>query len=151
MSPSHSQADTERADLSRERLELETDPVAERRELTAIYVARGLAPGLAAQVAEQLTAHYALGANARDELGISEALSARPLQAALASAASFAVGAALPLAVAAVAPAQGAIAWVWAPRSCSWACWARLRPAWVAPACWRARGGSPSGGRLRWG
>ena len=108
----HSQADTERADLSRERLELETDPVAERRELTAIYVARGLAPGLAAQVAEQLTAHDALGAHARDELGISEALSARPLQAALASAASFAVGAALPLAVAAVAPAQGAIAWV---------------------------------------
>jgi VIT1/CCC1 family predicted Fe2+/Mn2+ transporter len=108
----HSQSDTEKADLSRERAELETDPAAEQRELTAIYVARGLESGLARQVAEQLMAHDALGAHARDELGISEALSARPVQAALASAASFAVGAVLPLAVTALAPAQGLIPWV---------------------------------------
>jgi VIT1/CCC1 family predicted Fe2+/Mn2+ transporter len=96
----HSQADTEKADLARERHELETDVAAENRELTAIYVGRGLEPALASQVATQLMAHDALGAHARDELGISEALGARPLQAALASAASFAVGATLPLAVA---------------------------------------------------
>lgn len=102
----HSQADTEKADLARERAELEADPVAERRELTAIYVARGLERGLAEQVAGQLMAHDALGAHARDELGISETFSARPMQAALASAASFAVGAALPLAVTVVAPTQ---------------------------------------------
>jgi len=108
----HSQADTEAADLSRERAELERDPVAERRELAAIYVTRGLAPGLAQQVAEQLMKHDALGAHARDELGISESLSARPIQAALASAASFAVGAVLPLAATALAPEVGLIAWV---------------------------------------
>lgn len=108
----HSQADTENADLSRERAELAADPAAEQRELAAIYVGRGLAPDLAQQVATQLTMHDALGAHARDELGISEALSARPVQAALASAASFAVGAALPLAVTALAPAQNLIAWV---------------------------------------
>ena len=108
----HSQADTEEADLSRERGELEKDPAAERRELTAIYVARGLEPGLAQQVSEQLMAHDALGAHARDELGISETLSARPVQAALASAASFAVGAVLPLAVTALAPERGLIPWV---------------------------------------
>ena len=100
----HSQADTEQADLARERAELDKDPVAERRELAAIYVGRGLESGLAQQVAEQLMAHDALGAHARDELGISELLSARPLQAALSSAASFAVGALLPLAVTALAP-----------------------------------------------
>ena len=108
----HSQADTETADLSRERAELASDPVAEQRELAAIYVTRGLAPGLAQQVAEQLMKHDALGAHARDELGISESLSARPIQAALASAASFAVGAVLPLAVTALAPGVGLIAWV---------------------------------------
>jgi VIT1/CCC1 family predicted Fe2+/Mn2+ transporter len=108
----HSQADTEKADLSRERAELELDPVAEHRELTAIYVARGLDAELAKQVAGQLMAHDALGAHARDELGISDTLSARPVQAALASAASFAVGAALPLAVTALAPAQALIPWV---------------------------------------
>ena len=108
----HSQADTENADLSRERAELAADPAAEQRELAAIYVGRGLAPDLAQQVATQLTMHDALGAHARDELGISEALSARPVQAALASAVSFAVGAALPLAVTALAPAQNLIAWV---------------------------------------
>ena len=100
----HSQADTEKADLSREQTELQTDPAAERRELAAIYVARGLHPQLAQQVAEQLMTHDALGAHARDELGISQTMSARPVQAALASAASFAVGAALPLAVTALAP-----------------------------------------------
>jgi len=108
----HSQADTETADLSRERAELELDPAAERRELAAIYVARGLEPGLAQQVAEQLMQHDALGAHARDELGISETLSARPIQAALASAASFAVGAVLPLAVTAAAPETALITWV---------------------------------------
>ena len=105
----HSQADTEQADLSREKGELLQDPAAERRELTAIYVNRGLQPELARQVAEQLMTHDALGAHARDELGISETMSARPVQAALASAASFAVGAALPLAVTALVPSQSLI------------------------------------------
>lgn len=108
----HSQADTERADLSRERAELKEDPAAERRELTAIYVRRGLSYALARQVAEQLMAHDALGAHARDELGISDTTSARPVQAALASAASFTVGAALPLAVAAAATGASVIPWV---------------------------------------
>jgi len=108
----HSQADTEKADLSKERAELDADPAAEHRELTAIYVARGLDPALAQQVATKLTAHDALGAHARDELGISAATAAQPVQAAFASAASFAVGAALPLAVTALSPAQGLIAWV---------------------------------------
>src|ERR1700720_2491949 len=92
----HSQADTERAELERERAELKADDAGEHRELTAIYVARGLEPALAKKVAEQLMAHDALGAHARDELGLSEASRARPVQAALASAASFAVGAAMP-------------------------------------------------------
>jgi vacuolar iron transporter family protein len=100
----HSQSDTELADLTKERAELATDPAAEHNELATIYVARGLEPALAAQVAEQLMAHDALGAHARDELGISETMSARPIQAALASAASFAVGAALPLLVAVLLP-----------------------------------------------
>jgi VIT1/CCC1 family predicted Fe2+/Mn2+ transporter len=100
-----SQADTEAADLARERRELASDVANEERELASIYVKRGLDPALAGQVATQLMAHDALGAHARDELGISEALAARPVQAALASAASFAAGAALPLVVAAVAPA----------------------------------------------
>ena len=100
----HSQADTERADLARERAELATDSAAEHRELAAIYVGRGLDAALAQQVAVQLMAHDALGAHARDELGISDTLSARPVQAALSSAASFAVGAALPLLVTALTP-----------------------------------------------
>lgn len=100
----HSQADTENADLERERIELQTDDKGERVELAAIYIGRGLEPALAKQVADQLMAHDALGAHARDELGITEALSARPIQAAFASAASFAVGAALPLVVAALVP-----------------------------------------------
>lgn len=108
----HSQADTENADLARERAELAKDPVAEEHELAAIYTGRGLEPALAQQVARQLMAHDALGAHGRDELGISEAHAARPVQAALASAASFGVGALLPLAVAALAPERGLIAWV---------------------------------------
>ena len=100
----HSQADAEQADLKLERAELKANPKGEHQELAAIYVARGLAPALAKQTAGQLMAHDALGAHARDELGISPALRARPIQAALASAASFAVGAALPLAVTAIAP-----------------------------------------------
>jgi VIT1/CCC1 family predicted Fe2+/Mn2+ transporter len=92
-----SQSDTERADLARERRELATAPELERAELAGIYVARGLTPELARQVADQLTARDALGAHARDELGISEATRARPIQAALTSATSFALGAAGPL------------------------------------------------------
>jgi VIT1/CCC1 family predicted Fe2+/Mn2+ transporter len=92
-----SQADTERADLARERTELATDRPAEEQELTTIYVRRGLEPALARTVAQQMMAHDALGAHARDELGYFDKLAARPLQAAGASAATFAVGAALPL------------------------------------------------------
>jgi VIT1/CCC1 family predicted Fe2+/Mn2+ transporter len=105
----HSQADTEQAELERERTELKADNKGEHKELAAIYVARGLDPSLAKQVAEQLMAHDALGAHARDELGISETLRARPIQAALASAGSFAVGAAMPLVVTAIAPGTGLI------------------------------------------
>jgi VIT1/CCC1 family predicted Fe2+/Mn2+ transporter len=100
----HSQADTEKADLERERVELLADDKGEHQELTEIYVKRGLERGLATKVAEQLMAHDAVGAHARDELGISETLMARPIQAALASAASFAVGAVMPLIVSALAP-----------------------------------------------
>ena len=100
----HSQADTERADLDRERRELKADDKGEHKELAAIYVARGLHPALAKEVAQQLMAHDALDAHARDELGITETIRARPLQAALASAASFAVGAGMPLLVTAVSP-----------------------------------------------
>lgn len=100
----HSQADSEQAELAREREELANDVDAEHRELASIYVGRGLEPALARQVAEQLMAHDALDAHARDELGITEVLKARPLQAAAASAASFAAGAAVPLLVAAVSP-----------------------------------------------
>jgi VIT1/CCC1 family predicted Fe2+/Mn2+ transporter len=98
-----SQADTENADLARERLELATDPEHEHAELAAIYVERGLDEMLAHEVATQLTAHDALGAHARDELGISSSHAAQPIQAALASAATFALGAALPLALALLA------------------------------------------------
>jgi len=101
-----SQADAERADLAREKHELATDPVKERAELAAIYVGRGLTPNLAEQVADQLTAHDPLAAHARDELGIFETMRARPLQAALSSAAAFAVGAAVPLVLTAVVPAR---------------------------------------------
>jgi VIT1/CCC1 family predicted Fe2+/Mn2+ transporter len=102
-----SQADTERADLARERGELAHAPESERAELTKIYIDRGLSPDLAAQVAGQLMAHDALGAHARDELGIHEITRARPIQAAVASAASFAAGAILPTLLAALWPAGG--------------------------------------------
>ncbi len=92
-----SQADTEAADLAREREELAAAPDMERAELAGIYVSRGLAPDLAAQVADQLSAHDALGAHARDELGLSDLTRARPIQAALSSAAAFAAGAAPPV------------------------------------------------------
>jgi VIT1/CCC1 family predicted Fe2+/Mn2+ transporter len=105
----YSQADTEQADLRLERAELKADNKGEHKELAAIYIARGLDPSLAQQVAEQLMARDALGAHARDELGISETLRARPVQAALASAGSFAVGAAMPLLVTAMAPMAGLI------------------------------------------
>jgi VIT1/CCC1 family predicted Fe2+/Mn2+ transporter len=96
----HSQADTERADIEMERQELKTDYKGEHRELAEIYIARGLTPQLAKEVAEQLMAKDALGAHARDELGLSKTMNARPFQAAWSSAASFGVGAALPLIVA---------------------------------------------------
>jgi vacuolar iron transporter family protein len=112
----HSQSDTEQADLARERAEHQSDRAAELLELEGIYVARGLQPDLAKQVAAQLSAHDAMGTHARDELGISEALSAKPVQAALSSAASFAVGAALPLAATAVVtalmPTASLMVWV---------------------------------------
>jgi len=99
-----SQSDTENADLAKEKSELETEPEHELQELTGIYVSRGLSMELAHQVALQLTAHDALGAHARDELGITEIVTARPVQAAFASACTFAVGAALPLIVTLIAP-----------------------------------------------
>lgn len=99
-----SQSDTERADLARERQELAEQPEAERHELAGIYQRRGLDPQLALRVADQLTAHDALAAHARDELGISEFTTARPIQAALTSAATFSIGAALPVVTAALMP-----------------------------------------------
>lgn len=105
-----SQADTERADLDRESKELAANPEQEHAELTAIYVQRGLDEALASKVATQLTQHDALGAHGRDELGISDTLAARPVQAALASAATFAVGAAMPLVMVLVFPAS-ALMW----------------------------------------
>ena len=101
----HSQADTEQAELELERTELKADDQGEHKELAAIYVGRRVEPALAEKVAEQLMIHDAIGAHAQDELGISEALRARPIQAAFASAGSFAVGAAMPLLVTAIAPA----------------------------------------------
>jgi len=108
----HSQADSEKADRAREVEELANDKEGEHRELAAIYVGRGLDPQLARQVADQLMAHDALDAHSRDELGITETLKARPLQAASASAVSFAAGAALPILVVALAPAAGLLGWI---------------------------------------
>src|ERR1700680_3381050 len=105
----HSQADTEEAELDLERAELKADDKGEHEELMAIYVARGLDPSLAKQVADQLMVHDAIGAHARDELGISETFRARPIQAGLVSACSFAVGAGMPLLVTAIAPAPALI------------------------------------------
>jgi VIT1/CCC1 family predicted Fe2+/Mn2+ transporter len=106
-----SQADTEEADLARERAELASDPAGELDELAGIYVARGVEPALARQVAEQMTAKDAHAAHARDELGITEHVAARPVEAALTSAFTFAVGAALPLLLAFLSPA-GRVAWI---------------------------------------
>jgi len=103
-----SQKDTEKADLERERAELEQDPKREHAELAQIYVARGVDSDTASRVAEQMMAHDALGAHARDELGVSDMTAARPVQAAIASAGTFAMGAAMPLVVAALAP-NGAV------------------------------------------
>lgn len=111
-----SQADTENADLARESVELAENPVQEHAELTAIYVSRGLDAALAATVATQLTQHDALSAHARDELGISETLVAKPVQAALASAGAFAAGASLPLLVVVLAPAS-VLMWILAGSS----------------------------------
>ncbi|MBF0331591.1 MAG: VIT family protein [Candidatus Omnitrophica bacterium] len=102
-----SQADTERADLARERKELEEDSEGEHKELAEIYVGRGLDPQLAQQVAAQLMVHDALGAHARDELGISSNFTARPVQAALASAATFCIGGAMPLLMVLISPQKG--------------------------------------------
>lgn len=107
-----SQADTEAADLAREKGELAAQPQAELAELAAIYEGRGLEPALARTVAAQLMAHDALGAHARDELGLSETLGARPLQAALASAATFAAGAVLPILAAVLVPEGSVALWV---------------------------------------
>jgi len=107
-----SQADSEQAALNLERKELAADNLGEHRELTAIYVGRGVDPALAKQVAEQLMAHDALGAHARDELGISETFRARPIQAAFTSAASFAVGAAMPLLAVGLVPGSSLIGFV---------------------------------------
>ncbi len=141
-----SQADTERADLAREREELATQPQAEEHELTGIYVRRGLEPELARTVARQLMAHDALAAHARDELGHSEELAARPLQAAAASAATFAIGAALPLLTALVAPTGRVVLMV---SAASLLCLAALGA--IAA---RAGGAAPTIGALRvafWG
>lgn len=105
-----SQADTEQADLARERRELDSNWDFELEELAGIYTARGLEPALARQVAEQLMAHDALATHTRDELGISESMSARPIQAALASAGSFTIGAAMPLLIVLVAPESSLVA-----------------------------------------
>lgn len=101
-----SQADTERADLDRERKELAAHPLQEQKEMAAIYVGRGLEAGLASNVATQLMAHDALGTHGREELGISDTSAARPIQAAMASAVTFSVGAALPLVIVLLVPAS---------------------------------------------
>jgi VIT1/CCC1 family predicted Fe2+/Mn2+ transporter len=107
-----SQADTESADLAREKTELIADPAAERDELASIFEGRGLTPALAKEVSDQLMAHDALGAHAREELGLSDLTAARPLQAAISSAVSFAGGAALPVLVTALAPTPLVTPWV---------------------------------------
>ena len=141
-----SQSDTERADIERERQELDTDIDGEHKELAAIYMGRGLDAGLAKQVAIQLMAHDALGAHARDELGISEILAARPVQAALASAATFALGAAMPLLTALVAPESMTVTFVSAT--------SLLFLAWLGSMAARAGGAPMFTGALRvtfWG
>ncbi len=136
----YAQADTETADLAREQTELSTDADAELNELSAIYVGRGVEPGLARQVARQLTAHDALGTHARDELGISQTLVARPLQAAVSSAASFAAGALLPLVVCLLtAPAQ-LVAVIWVTATLSLAVLGGLSAQAGGAGVWRSAG-----------
>ena len=121
-----SQADTERADLDQERKELSADPEYEHAELTEIYVRRGLDVKLASEVAAQLMSHDALGAHRRDELGLSDTLTARPLQAALVSAGTFSAGAALPLLVVLLVPVSALMWAIWAAHSCFscyWVLW----------------------------
>lgn len=142
----YSQVDSEKADLQREKAELKADPVAEEHELQHIYVQRGLSPALAAQVARELSARDALGAHARDELGITETHAPHPLQAAGASAASFTVGALCPMIVALVAPQH------WIIPAISASCLLFLAALGAAAA--RAGGASPAKGTLRvtgWG
>lgn len=136
----HSQADTEAADLSRETAELSADAAAELNELTAIYASRGVEPTLAREVARQLTAHDALAAHARDELGISQALTARPLQAAASSAASFAVGALLPLGVCLIAPTAHLVAVLWVAATLSLALLGSISARAGGANAWRSAG-----------
>jgi vacuolar iron transporter family protein len=140
-----SQADTEQADLRRERHELATDPQAEEDELTGIYVKRGLEPELARTVARQLAAQGALAAHARDELGLTEALAARPLQAALASAATFAVGAGVPILTILLAPTTTFVPLVSAVSLLCRCCSARSPLESAARPCSSARRESPCG------
>jgi VIT1/CCC1 family predicted Fe2+/Mn2+ transporter len=136
----HSQADTEAADLARETAELSADADAELNELSAIYASRGVEPALARQVAQQLTAHDALAAHARDELGISEALVARPLQAAASSAASFSAGALLPLAVCMLVTPQRLVAVIWVTATLSLALLGGLSAQAGGAGVWRSAG-----------
>lgn len=145
-----SQADTERSDLAREREELAASPEAELHELAGIYKGRGLNEETARNVAQQMTAFDALGAHARDELHLSDMTAARPVTAALASAATFTAGAALPLLVAAIAPVPFSSGWRPPVRSFSSPRWAG---AGLLPAVRRPRGrwhASSSGARWRW-
>ena len=146
----HSQADTEQCRSSQERKELAADDKGEHKELAGIYIARGLDPVLAKQVAQQLMAHDALGAHARDELGISTALSARPIQAAFASAGSFAVGAALPLVVTAMVSDASLIYAVTGSPCYSSHFSEDSRRAWAAQPLWPARLASRSGAHSPW-
>jgi hypothetical protein len=150
----HSQKDTEDADLALERAELRTNEKGEHEELTEIYVDRGLDRTLARKVADQLMTHNALGAHARDELGITPTLEARPIQAALASAGSFVLGAAMPLIVAASGRPRSRKRVSFTPsrrrHSSSWRLWARWPRGWAAREWRPARCGSRSGARWRW-
>ena len=145
-----SQADTEKADLATEKSELATQKSAEEQELAAIYVQRGLDPKLARTVAIQLMAHDALAAHARDELGITEQMTARPLQAAAASAATFAVGAALPLLMVLLAPLSQLSLLVSARRSSVWLGSAHSLLALAAHPRGLVLSGSRSGAHSRW-
>ncbi len=145
-----SQADTEKADLARERAELANQPDHEHAELTSIYIERGLDENLAKQVASQLMEHDALGAHARDELGLSDALAAKPVQAALASAATFAAGALLPLLVAFLLPSTSLMWGVAGGSLVFLAGWAHSPLKRVAPPWESLRYASPFGAHWPW-